>query len=188
MARDDALRWNTRYQEPGRMKQFEPRDLLIRFNNLFHPGALVLDMAMGLGVNAKFLVEKGCRVVGVDISNVAVHIANQNCQSIMKVIADSAHINFPENAFDAILNFYFLDRKLFYFYEKTLKRGGFLFFETPSVGTDNEANGFPQDYLLERNELLPLYSSWDILYRNRVKIPRAAHGKKIIEKIILRKA
>ncbi len=169
------------------MKQSEPRDLLVRFHHLIHPGALILDMAMGLGENAKFLVKSGCRVVGVDISSVAVRIADQNCNTIMKVISDSAHINFPENTFDAIINFYFLDRKLFHLYENTLKRGGILFFETPSEGTDTAANGFPEEYLHKKNELLRLYSSWDILYRNRIIIPRATRGNKVIEKIILRK-
>ena len=185
MSGNDASRWNARYRERGLVKWSEPRDLLVRFQMLISPGALVLDMAMGLGANARFLSAKGCRVVGVDISEVAVQIAKHQCNSIMSIIGDSKSIMFPICTFDAILNFYFLDRKLFELYKKTLKPGGILILETPSEVADSEE--FPVEYLLVRNELLHVFSSWDILYRNRVRIPSESRGMKVIEKTILRK-
>ncbi len=182
---NDASRWNARYRERGLGKWSEPRDLLVRFQTLISPGALVLDMAMGLGANARFLSERGCRVVGVDISKLAVQIAKQNCDSIMSFIGDSKSIMFPLSTFDAILNFYYLDRKLFELYRKALKSGGVLILETPSEVADSKM--FPEEYLLTRNELLQIFPSWDILYRNRVWVPSDSRGMKVIEKLILRK-
>lgn len=185
MPENDATRWNARYRERGLGKWSKPRDLLVSFQELISPGDLVLDMAMGLGANAKFLSERGCRVVGVDISNVAVHFAKQHCGSIMPFIGDSGSINFLSSSFDVILNFYFLDRRLFFLYERVLKPGGVLIFETPSevsVSTD-----FPEEYLLTKNEILQVFPSWDILYRNKVRVPSESRGMKVIEKIILRK-
>jgi SAM-dependent methyltransferase len=184
----DTLRWNTRYLEPGRANQSSPRDLLVRFQGIFPSGALVLDMAMGTGANAKFLIEKGCRVVGVDISDVAVRIAKVNCGAIMPLFGDSQSTGFADNTFDAILNFYFLDRGLWDIYKKILKTGGILFFETPSKGTDEGTKSFPKDYLIGKNELLQVFPSWDILYKNREVITSATHRTKVIEKLILRKA
>jgi SAM-dependent methyltransferase len=39
-----------------------------------------LDIAMGLGGNAAFLLERGLRVVGLDISWVALQRAKQPCR------------------------------------------------------------------------------------------------------------
>jgi SAM-dependent methyltransferase len=103
----------------------------------------------------------------------------------MPFIGDSGSINFLSSSFDVILNFYFLDRRLFFLYERVLKTGGVLIFETPSevsVSTD-----FPEEYLLTKNEILQVFPSWDILYRNKVRVPSESRGMKVIEKIILRK-
>lgn len=160
----------------------------MHFHDLIPTGSLVLDMAMGTGANSKFLIENGCRVVGVDISDVAVRIAKSNCEALMSLIGDSQSVGFKENTFDAILNYYFLDRDLWLVYGKILKMGGILFFETPSEGTDDGGKPFPKDYLIGKNELLHVFPSWDILYKNREIIPSGTHRKKTIEKIILRKA
>jgi len=188
MPKADAVRWNTRYFERRQQQMPNPRELLVRFHQLIPPGGLVLDMAMGLGSSACFLAEKGLRVIGMDISAEAVLQAKNNSPLIMALISDSQYISFPTASFDAILNFYYLERSLFELYNRILKKSGFLFFETPAEGTDTNEDYFPPEYLLGRNELLQTYATWDILYRDRVQIQSSTHRFKVIEKIILRKA
>jgi SAM-dependent methyltransferase len=101
--------------------------------------------------------------------------------------SDSNEMFFPANSFDAIINFYYLDRKVLKLFEAILKTGGFLFLETPVVGTceeDYEING---EYLLNNNELFLTFPSWDILYRNRIMKLNTSKRHKVIEKLILRK-
>jgi SAM-dependent methyltransferase len=188
MPKADAVRWNLRYFERRQQQMPEPRELLVKFHHLIPPGGLVLDMAMGLGSSACFLDEKGFRVIGMDISAEAVHQVKNHSPSSIALIADSQYISFPPATFDAILNFYYLDRNLFGLYNRILKKSGFLFFETPAEGTDTNEDSFPPEYLLGRNELLQTYPTWDILYRDRVRIQSKTHRLKVIEKIILRKA
>lgn len=187
MSREDAFRWNQRYQEEGGKWPLEPREFLLRFHHLISTQGLVLDVAMGLGGNACFLQNQGFRVVGLDISSVAVCKAKERCPRLMAMIADACQIAFPQNTFDAILNFYFLNRSLFSLYREVLKPGGLLLVETPCVGT-REAAGypFPEEFLLKNNELLASFPDWDILYSNRSVIH--SNRIKIVQKMILRKA
>lgn len=187
MPKNDALRWNARYLDTGKNRPVVPRDLITKFHQIIPPSGFILDVAMGPGGNACFLANKGYRVLGFDISSVAVRRAKNQCNNLMAVIADSNEMFFPANSFDAIINFYYLDRKVLKLFEAILKTGGFLFLETPVVGTceeDYEING---EYLMNNNELFLTYPSWDILYRNRIMNLNTSKRHKVIEKLILRK-
>src|SRR5512146_932640 len=104
MPREDALRWNARYQtsESGEYANFlEPRPFLVQNAHLLPPTGVALDIAMGLGGNAGFLIHQGFSVVGVDISDVAVRRARKNMPGLMGVIADLKDcLLFAPQAFD----------------------------------------------------------------------------------------
>jgi tellurite methyltransferase len=187
MPKNDALRWDARYLDTGKNRPVGPRDLITKFHQIIPPSGFILDVAMGPGGNACFLANNGYKVLGFDISSVAVRRAKNQCNRLVAVIADSNELFFPANSFDAILNFYYLDRKVLKLYESILKPGGFLFFETPAVGTceaDYQLNG---KYLLNKNEVFLNFPSWDILYRNRIINSNSSKKHKVIEKLILRK-
>jgi tellurite methyltransferase len=187
MPKNDALRWDARYLDTVKNRSAVTRDLITRFHQFIPPSGFVLDVAMGPGGNACFLVNKGYKVLGFDISSVAVRRAKNQCKSLMAVIADSNEVFFPANSFDAILNFYYLDRKVLKLYETFLKPGGFLFLETPAVGTYGDDNEIEGNYLLNENEIFITFPSWDILYRNRLINSNSSKRHKIVEKLILRK-
>ena len=183
----DALRWNARYREPANSKPAVPRELLVKFHQYISPAGFVLDIAMGLGGNACFLVKNGFQVLGVDISTVAVIRAKNECKELLALIADSNELIFPTNTFDAIINFYYLDRSILDLYKTILKPGGLLFFETPGIGTREIGTTIEKKYLLQKNELIITFANWDILYRDKVIIKNSTKRYKIIEKMILRK-
>lgn len=58
MAQTDANRWNDRYQEGSYLALREPRSLLLEACGWLPAGGFALDLAMGLGYNAAFLVHK----------------------------------------------------------------------------------------------------------------------------------
>jgi SAM-dependent methyltransferase len=187
MPKNDALRWDARYLDLGKNRHVIPRELLNRFHQIIPPSGFVLDVAMGPGGNACFLLNKGYKVFGFDISSVAIRRAKNQCSFLMAAIADSNEISFPANSFDAILNFYFLDRKLLKHYETILKPGGFLFLETPAVGSCEDDFKIERKYLLNKNEIFLTFPRWDILYRNRIIQSNSSKRHKVIEKLILRK-
>jgi tellurite methyltransferase len=153
MSREDAARWNARYQADPRASFEKPRSFLVEHAHLLPSTGLAVDVAMGLGGNAKFLLERGLRVIGVDISIVAIRNAAKHNPGLMPVVADLPDFYLPPAAFDVIINFLFLDRELWRSFSSALRPGGILIVEALthdmlSIHPDIDAR-----YLLESGEL-----------------------------------
>lgn len=164
MPNQDALKWDNRYRNQKRYSGLKAaRSLLVENSSLLPAGGLALDVAMGLGGNSEFLLARGMRVVGVDISWVAVHQAKVRLPRLQAVVADLPAFYLPRASFDVILNFYFLQRQLLGAYRQGLRPGGLLFFETLTremLALDPDINPV---FLLEPGELLEAYSDWEIV-------------------------
>ena len=129
MPAEDANRWNLRYQADPRNSFELPRALLVEHNDLLPSHGLALDIAMGLGGNARFLIQRGLRVIGVDVSYIAVRKATSELPTLMAVVADLEQFFIPPNTFDVIINFLYLQRNLWIPIVHGLKKGGVLFIE-----------------------------------------------------------
>ncbi len=62
----------------------------------------VLDVACGTGDMAVSLVERGCTVTGIDLSEEMLSIARQKAPMVTFMIADAEHLPFPDASFDAV--------------------------------------------------------------------------------------
>ncbi len=62
----------------------------------------VLDVACGTGDMAVSLVERGCTVTGIDLSEEMLAIARQKTPMVTFMIADAEHLPFPDASFDAV--------------------------------------------------------------------------------------
>ncbi len=62
----------------------------------------VLDVACGTGDMAVSLVERGCTVTGIDLSEEMLAIARQKAPIVTFMIADAEHLPFPDASFDAV--------------------------------------------------------------------------------------
>lgn len=164
MPQDDALRWNARYLDDERYNTFtQPRSFLVQNAHLLPPKGLALDVAMGLGGNAGFLLARGLRVMGVDISSVAAEQASKRFDGLMAVIADLANFHIPADTFDVILNFYYLQRDLWAQYWLALRPRGVLFIETLTREMLQLQPDTDPTYLLAPNELRLAFTGWEIL-------------------------
>jgi tellurite methyltransferase len=170
MPTPDAFRWNSRYQAGADNASDLPRSLLVDHMNLLPTQGLALDIAMGLGGSAGFLLQHGLRVIGVDISSVAVSRAKKDFPALMAVVTDIERFYIPPDTYDVILNFLFLQRDLWLSIQYGLKLGGILFMECL---TDEMLSVHPEIdpiYLLKPGELQhafidsPLPVDLEILY------------------------
>lgn len=67
----------------------------------------VLDIGCGSGIPIdQFLLEKGFKVTGIDISDEQIKLAQQNIPNGHYYVRDMTEIDFPANSFDAIVSFY----------------------------------------------------------------------------------
>ncbi len=160
MPQEDAVRWDARYSERLGKQWVEVPRLFLAENARYLPSeGLALDIAMGLGANANFLMTKGLRVIGVDISEIGVRAAKAKFPALIGVVADLTRFYLPEDKFDVILNFYYLQRNLWPGYVSALRPGGVLYLETMTdrmLAANPDIN--PQ-HLLASGELKDAFSS-----------------------------
>ena len=177
MPLEDAQRWDQRYTQDERFRTFtQPRPFLLEQAGWLPKDGLALDIAMGLGGNAAFLMERGLRVVGLDISWVALHRAKERLPGLMAVQADLTRFSLPPAVFDVILNFYYLERSLWLDFGRWLKPGGILIIETLTQEMANIQPRIDPDYLLQPRELIQAFGDLEILaYHEGKQVSRGGH-------------
>jgi tellurite methyltransferase len=160
----DAKRWDERYSGESRHSNFEkPRPFLVHHAELLPTNGLALDVAMGLGGNAEFLLKRGLKVIGVDISSVALKRARQRLPELIAVQADLTQFYLPANTFDVIINFFYLQRNLWPDYIRALRPNGWLIFETLTVDFRSIQPEIDPKYLLAPNELHHAFPALEII-------------------------
>jgi len=187
MPLEDRARWDERYRDPKRELFDRPRQLLIDHLYLLPQKGIALELAMGLGQNTQTLLKHGLKVIGIDISPVAVRLAKRSNPDLMAIIADLNHFYIPSNHFDLILNFYYLQRDLWGEYFRALKPGGLLFFETLTQDIRKVREDISPHYLLYPNELRSALSNWQILFYREGWINSSHERKKAVASIVARK-
>jgi SAM-dependent methyltransferase len=123
--------WNERYATGRGLNA--PNARLAKYVQYLRRG-LALDLAAGLGQNAKLL--KDHTVVLVDISDAALARA-----SGLRAVADASALPFATETFDAIVCIHFFDPRVDF--AALLKSGGTLFFETYTQADARYRPDFP---------------------------------------------
>lgn len=158
----DQLKWDARYQDQTYLRQVS--ETLSHFIVGSGQGCLALDIACGQGQNSLFLAEKEFMVDALDISNIA--LKQFEHPLIRKQVVDFDHYRFQENHYDLILNFFFLERRLFPYMAGGLKPGGILLFETFLPDEDHGTN---PDHKLREQELLYSFLGLKVIYYHETK-------------------
>ncbi len=186
---EDRLHWEERYGTPEYLYGKEPIEFL-KENIEILPRGRVIELAMGEGRNAVFLAQNGFEVEGCDISTRALekasHLAQEKGVHLKVFQADLDTYQLPEQAYDVVACFYYLQRSLIPQMKAALKPGGMVIMETytkenPKYGFSGPKN---PDYLLDTNELLQLFSDLKvILYREMIVDGRKAVASIIAQRI-----
>ena len=165
MPLEDAIRWDNRYMSDERHASHRgPRKFLVDHADYLPKSGLALDVAMGLGDNAGFLIEHGLDVIGVDISSVAVLRAKRRWTELKAVVADLKGFYLPAGYFDVILNFYYLQRGLWQDYRKALKPHGILIMEVLTSEMIKIKPEMDTKFLVENGELREAFLDWEVLH------------------------
>ncbi|MFY9821487.1 MAG: class I SAM-dependent methyltransferase [Thermoanaerobaculia bacterium] len=131
--KDPKASWNKIFDNPGYIFGTEPIPFLVDNLDLIPPQGRALELAMGEGRNAVYLAQKGFKVTGVDISEVAAKkcksLAARRKVDVEVVIADLRDYKIQPNTYDLITNFYFPQPDLIPKIKEALKPGGFFMYE-----------------------------------------------------------
>lgn len=167
-AHPNRVHWDARYREH---QPRPPSALLGRWLTRLAPPddrARALDIACGTGRNAILLAQHGWQVLGVDISPVALGIAQQEARA-QGADLDLVALNLdewplPQAYFDLICVFRFLDRALCARLPTALKPGGTLIYETFTIAQRAYEGGPRADaFLLQPGELPTLFPALAVL-------------------------
>ncbi len=187
MSSVDAIKWNERYRSDAETAFESPRDFLIAQTQYLPEQGLALDLAMGLGGNAGFLLEHGLRVIGVDISEVGVRRAKGRWPSLMAAVIDLTHYRWPSATFDVILNFYYCQRDLWPRFRSMLKPGGILIMETLTIETLRTRPDYNPDYLVLPGELHRAFIDWDVLVYREGWIELKDHSPRAVASLVAKR-
>ena len=123
---------------------------LEEFSKLLPKDAKVLDVGCGAGIpTAKFLVKKGLKVTGIDISETMLKMARKNVPEAEFINKDMTQLDFNENTFDGIISVYALfhvpkqeHHLIFQNFYRILKLGGILLINTGISESEGVSNFF----------------------------------------------
>ena len=176
MSLKDKEKWDAKYNCEDFITGKDPCDWLESNADLLNGKGKALDIAAGEGRNSVFAASLGYKVICMDISDIALAkaktLATENNVDITLLSADLDNSPLPENEYDLVLCFNFLERKLFPEIKKTLKSNGILVYETFTVDY-LKYSSFKRQWVLEHNELLKAFEGFRILqYREVDKDPK----------------
>jgi SAM-dependent methyltransferase len=162
----DVEKWNTRYRD-AEVASASPILVLEQNAHLLPARGRALDLACGMGGNARLLAERGLETRAWDVSVVAVDklnvYARQHGLPLLAELRDVEQDPPAPVAFDVIVVGHFLERRLAEPMIRALSLGGLLYYQTfidervADTGPRNPA------YRLRRNELLSLFSGLRLL-------------------------
>jgi tellurite methyltransferase len=186
MPLEDANRWNQRYSQGEPFKR--PPNIFLKENiHLLPKEGYALDLAMGVGNNAGFLLDHGLNVLGVDISTVAALRARKKNPGLEVIVADLTQFWLPEARFDVIINIRYVERTLWTSTSAALKPGGLLFFEGLHIAMRGMASISDPSHLLAEKELMEGFNSLDILEYYEGWIQTSSGKEMAVSRLIARK-
>ena len=186
MNREESEKWDDRYRF-SRHNLKKPRAFLEENLHLLPNQGWALDVAMGEGHNSNLLAQKGMHVLGVDFSSVALLNAKNKYPQLNAVKVDLPHISLRPSSLEVILNFWFLDRNLFPFFDRSLKPGGYLVFETMRYDPNKDQSNMQFDYLLQPGELLKSFSGWELIVYDENILAKVKGQEQLAVRMIARK-
>ncbi|MGB3716827.1 MAG: class I SAM-dependent methyltransferase [Candidatus Promineifilaceae bacterium] len=169
MSEKDRERWDAKWgSRSGEL--LEPHPVLTKHREMLASRGDALDLACGRGQNALWLARLGYRVVGVDISRVALKSATTDARRFglsQQTVFEQTDIDSyspPVGAYDLVCVIRFLDRRLFSAIRASLRPGGLVVYATRHLGALEAHPGINDAYLLERGELLEQFIEWTVLH------------------------
>jgi tellurite methyltransferase len=182
MKEDARIEWNQRYDQ-GSHASLDPDPFFVRaYREFVEPRfkyvGRALDLAGGLGRHALYLAERGWLVTLMDISDVALKQARRQAeQADLHIFAEQVDLTdaqLPEDAFDLIVVFFYLERNLFPQIAAPLRPGGMLIYKTYTEEQQKLSGGpLHPMHLLQSGELRSAFPELEVLHYNETVTDKA---------------
>jgi len=144
-------KWDAKYHSATLSSTANPCFVLTQHSQLLPFNGRALDLACGLGGNARFLAQCGLKVDAWDISDNALTVLNNWASlhhlPITPLITDLEQMLMPYQQYDVIVVSRYLDRALFNGLIDALKPNGLLFYQTFLSPVQHHAPRQPEYYI-----------------------------------------
>ena len=130
-----------------------------------------MDLACGLGRHSIFLSKNGYKVISADLD--FAFLKSFHGKNILKVQADLEILlawPFKNNIFDLVVATNFLNRRIFSNIENSIKKDGYLIYETFAEGQQKFGKPRNKKFLLKKNELLTLTKNLKLIFYEEIKV------------------
>jgi ubiquinone/menaquinone biosynthesis C-methylase UbiE len=146
---DAADKYHSLFYNEMNEKEYD-RNLLDSFSDLLEPGAAVCDAGCGpSGHIGKYMLDKGLKITGVDISDRCVELASEHAPEISFIREDMLHMSFPDESFDGIISYYSIIHtprkdvgRIFAEFNRILKPRGYLLIAVKEGNEEGIINDF----------------------------------------------
>ncbi|KXB08578.1 hypothetical protein AKJ56_00880 [candidate division MSBL1 archaeon SCGC-AAA382N08] len=192
MSKTRKEKWEKKYRKGNHHTEEEPSPLLLQWLESL-PSGKALDVGCGAGRNSLFLADQGYEVDAIDFSEEAIKRGKSRAQDLGLEInwiqADVNKYEFPSEKYDLIIVTFFHPRGMLSEIKKSLKNDGFFLYEHHLSVEDEIVRGPKSDkFRYEPNELLKLFSDFQVLYYREGILGRETDEKSAIVKMVARKA
>lgn len=181
MSDSEREAWDERYRSGSYRPRPAAGSFLERWIPTFPPGR-ALDVACGAGRNALRLAEAGHRVEAVDVSAVAVEMAQAEADrrglAVAWTVADLDGYNIPDGEYDLITVIRYVNRDLWPRLITGLAPTGWLLVEHHVRTSVDVAGPSAPDFRLEPQELLEAFSALRIVFYEEVLEPADEEGRR----------
>lgn len=166
MSQNTAKKWDAKYAQTNLQTIANPCFVLQAHSHFLPFNGQALDLACGLGGNARFLAQCGLKTHAWDISDNALTVLNNyaslNHLTITPLITDLQQMILPYQQFEVIVVSRYLDRNQFKAIEEALKPNGLLFYQTFLAPVQDNAPQNPNFYI-QSNEFNQAWSKLQTL-------------------------
>jgi len=165
--RSDSDKWHRIYTS-GNHGGPQAAKVLRENTHLLPAGGKALDLACGLGANALLLAQHGLETCAWDISQTAIDQLRLRARALPVLLQAQVRdiITLPPapGSFDVIIISRFLERTIIPHLIAALRDGGLIYYQTFSKDKIDDSGPRNPDYRLEKNELLSLFQTLQIIY------------------------
>jgi len=166
MSNSTAQKWDKKYADITLQTPANPCFVLKQHSRLLPFQGQALELACGLGGNARFLAQCGLKTHAWDISDNALTVLNNwaslNQLPIIPLVTDLEQMILPHQQFDVLVVSRYLDRTQFSAIADALKPNGLLFYQTFLGPVQQHAPNNP-DFYLKTNELTLAWPKFETL-------------------------
>ncbi len=174
MSKNEKNHWEKKYSGEGYEPNRKPSALLTEWLSDGLPGK-ALDWASGTGRNALYLAEKGYDVTAIDISPLAIELAEQAAREkglkINWIVADLDDYMIQEHYDLIVISFFYVNKNMVLSIINALKKGGILLYENHMLSpTSSEDEARKHRFHLKPGELRQLFHELNILRYEELQV------------------